>query len=314
MIEIINTILPVFIIMGAGYLAVKTGYLKPEVSENLNAVTVRLAVPILLFRAIYNLDFEKAIQWPILLSFYSGAIASFLITAYLARKLFKRRPGEAIAVGFCAMFSNTVLIGVPIAERAFGVDSLTLVFGIIAFHAPGLYAIGMIAMEFARSDGRSVSQTLKSAGKSIFGNSLMIGILIGASLNLLSIELPTPISAAVDMVANAAIPIALIGIGASLTRYEMKSEMSETFMVSLVSLILHPAIALLQFRMYCLGLPIEYVQVAVIIAAMPPGMNIYIFAVMYNRAVALSASAIILATIASIFTISAWLWILKNLI
>ena len=313
MIEIINTILPVFIIMAAGYLAVKTGYLKPEVSENLNAVTVRLAVPILLFRAIYNLDFEKAIQWPILLSFYSGAIASFLITAYLARKLFKRRPGEAVAVGFCAMFSNTVLIGVPIAERAFGVDSLTLVFGIIAFHAPGLYAIGMIAMEFARSDGRSVSQTLKSAGKSIFGNSLMIGILIGASLNLLSIELPTPMSAAVDMIANAAIPIALIGIGASLTRYEMKSEMSETFMVSLVSLILHPAIAF-TISHFLLGLPTQYVQVAVIIAAMPPGMNIYIFAVMYNRAVALSASAIILATIASIFTISAWLWILKNLI
>ena len=313
MFEIINTILPVFLIMGAGYLAVKTGYLKPEVSENLNAVTVRLAVPILLFRAIYNLDFEKAIQWPILLSFYSGAIASFLITAYLARKLFKRRPGEAVAVGFCAMFSNTVLIGVPIAERAFGVDSLTLVFGIIAFHAPGLYAIGMIAMEFARSDGRSVSQTLRSAGKSIFGNSLMIGILIGASLNLLSIELPTSLSAAVDMIANAAIPIALIGIGASLTRYEMKSELSETFMVSLVSLILHPAIAF-TISYLLLGLPTHYVQAVVIIAAMPPGMNIYIFAVMYNRAVALSASAIILATIASIFTISAWLWILKNLI
>lgn len=312
MFEILNTILPVFIIMAVGFIAVKTGYLKPELADHLNSLTVKLAVPILLFRAIYNLDFDKAIQWEILVSFYSGAVASFIVSIFLARKIFKRRPGEAVAVGFCAMFSNSVLLGVPIAEQAFGADILPLIFGVIAFHAPGLYIVGMTAMEFARSDGRSIMQTISVASRSIFANSLMIGILIGAIFNQLSIQLPGPIEVSVDMIASAAIPMALIGIGAALTRYEMKSELSETAMVSLMSLLVHPAIAFV-ISYHVFGLPLPFVKTAVIIAAMPPGMNIYIFAVMYNRAIALSASAIILATIASIFTISGWLWVLSGL-
>lgn len=312
MFEILNTILPVFLIMAIGYLAVRSGYLNHEISDNLNAVTVKLAVPVLLFRAIYHLDFEKAIHWQVLASFYSGAIISFLLAATLARGVFKRRPGEAVAVGFCAMFSNTVLLGIPIAERAFGTDILPLVFGVIAFHAPVLYVIGIISMEFARSDGRSARQTLATAMRSILANSLMIGIVLGAILNKLSVTLPTPIEVAVNMIASAAIPIALIGIGAALTRYEMKSEISETVMVSLMSLIVHPAIVFM-ISHYFLGLPTPFVQAAVIIAAMPPGMNIYIFALMYNRAIALSASSLIGATVASIFTISGWLWLLNQL-
>ncbi|MCF6320427.1 MAG: AEC family transporter [Rhizobiaceae bacterium] len=312
MLEILFTILPVFIIMATGYGAVKIGYLKSEISDSLNTITVRFAVPVLLFRAIYNLDFKEAIQWPMLAGFYLGATLSFVITILIARVIFKRRPGEAVAVGFFALFSNTVLIVVPLAERAFGPEILPLVFGIIAFHAPSLYAIGMVTMEFARSDGRSVGKTLNVAARSIFANPLMIGILLGAFLNQISLPLPLPVTAAIDMIANAAIPIALIGIGAALTRYKIKSEMSETALVTVMSLIIHPAIALF-FTHYLLGLPQQFVQAAVIIAAMPPGMNIYIYAVMYNRAVALSASAIVVATFTSIFTLFGWLWLLSTL-
>ncbi len=298
--------------MMAGYLAVKTRYLNSEIADSLNTFTVRFAVPVLLFRAIYNLDLENSIQWPILFGFYAGAIASFYITMWIAKIGFKRSPGEAVAVGFCAMFSNSVLLGIPIAERAFGSEILPLVYGIIAFHAPSLYIIGMISMEFSRSDGRKVLQTVNAALKSIFANSLMIGILSGALLNILEIPIPRPLVASINMVAESAIAVALIGIGASLSRYKMKSEMSETAVVSFMSLIVHPAIVFV-ITFALLDLQKEYVYAAVIVAAMPPGMNIYIFAMMYKRAVALSASALIGANIASIFTISAWIWVLSTL-
>jgi malonate transporter len=287
---------------------VKSGYLKSDLAGNLNALAVRLAIPILLFRAMYSLDFATALHWPLLASFYIGAIASFYLSTLLAKLIFNRRSGEAVAVGFCAMFSNTVLLGVPIAERSLGPEILPLVFGIIAFHAPCIYATGIMTMEFARRDGRGFGQTLMVAGRSIFENPLMIGILSGALFNVLSISLPTPLEASVDMIANAAIPLALVGIGAAMTGYQLKSRLSETVTVSVISLIVHPAIVFV-ISHYLLGLPLQYVKVGVIIAAMPPGFNIYIFAVMYDRAVALSASTIIVATMASILTISMWLWI-----
>ncbi|HSO47122.1 MAG TPA: AEC family transporter, partial [Rhizobiaceae bacterium] len=220
------------------------------------------------------------------------------------------RPGEAVAVGFCAMFSNTVLLGVPIISRAYGEEVLTPAFGIISLHAPCLYAVGMLTMELSRRDGRTLSQALAAAAKSILANPLMIGVVTGAALNFAGRPLPEFATAAVEMIADSAIPVALVGMGAALTRYAVRAEIAESLVVSLLSLIAHPLIALVLTH-FVMDLPHEYVRAAVVIAAMPPDMNVYIFALMYDRAVALSASAVLIATTLSIATISAWLLVLE---
>jgi len=310
--SVLITILPVFIIMGMGWLAVKSGYLNETLADHLNFFTVKLAVPILLFRAMINLDFSQAYNLPTLTGFYVGAFIAFGLGIILARTIWNRRPGEAVAVGFCALFSNTVLLGIPIMQRAYGPEAMAPVFGIISLHAGTMYALGMISMELARADGRPLMETLKTATKSILSNSLMIGVITGLLFNLSGLALPEIISAPVDMMASAAIPVALIGLGAALTRYKIKSDFSEALVISFLSLVIHPVIALF-ITHYYFQLPIELVRPAVIIAAMPPGMNVYIFAVLFNRAVSLSASLIVIATILSIFTISAWIWILGHL-
>ncbi len=78
--------------MGIGWLAVKTGYLKDSLADHLNAFTVRLAVPVLLFRAMVNLDFSQAFNIPTLVGFYSGAVISFLAGIILARKILETPP------------------------------------------------------------------------------------------------------------------------------------------------------------------------------------------------------------------------------
>jgi predicted permease len=310
MLEILFTVLPVFAVLAAGYVTVRSGYLPVTVADALNAFTVRLAVPVLLMRAMYRLDLSAAFYPPMLISFYAGAILCFVTAILLARMLWKRRPGEAVAVGFSATFSNTVLLGLPIVERAFGHEALTPAYGIVALHAPTLYAIGMLTMEVARRDGRPISEAIVTALRSIVANPLMIGILTGAALNLTDIELGEPLLAAVNLISEAAIPAALVGIGASLTQYRLRAEWGEAAMVSAITLMLHPAIAL-AVAYFAFALPPEQMRTAVLLAAMPPGMNIYVFAVMYQRAQALAASAILMATAASVVTISLWLAVLR---
>jgi malonate transporter len=50
----------------------------------------------------------------------------------------------------------------------------------------------------------------------------------------------------------------------------------------------------------------------VLIAAMAPGINSYLFASMYQRGQSIAAGAVVLGTSASIFTISLWLWVLQS--
>ncbi len=310
MVFIFLAILPVFILIAVGYGSVRLNYVSPSLGEALNAFAVKIAVPALLFRAMVNLDFETALSPPALVSFYVGAFSCFFLGIVFAKMFFNRKPGESVAVGFAATFSNSVLLGLAITERSFGEAALTPAFGIIAFHAPSIYIVGMVTMELMRRDGQPMLATLIKAGSSIIANPLMLGILAGVGVNLLAIPIIEPAQAAIDMLAAASIPAALVGIGASMTKYQMRGSISESLMVSGLSLIIHPLIALVLAH-YVFALDPVFVRAAVTLACMPPGVNIYIFASMYNRAVDLAATAFLIATALSVISITFWLYMLS---
>ena len=306
--QLLEVVIPVFIVIAAGYLATRAGLLKLEHVDGLMVFTQGFAIPCMLARALYDLDLKAAFDPGLLTAFYAGSIVSFALGVLGARYLFNRRPGEAVAIGFAALFSNSVLLGLAIMERAYGSQSLAPNFAIIAMHAPANYLLGITAMEFARADGRSIPATMVVVARSMFRNSLMIGIFIGAALNLSGLIIPAPALAAVDMMSRAALPAAIFGLGGMLTRYALRASLAEAGMVTFLSLFVHPALTYL----LCLGfgLDIGLTRAAVVTAAMAPGVNAYVFANMYNRATDVAASSILLATGASVFTAAGWLWVL----
>ena len=155
LIDILLISLPVFILLGAGFLVVKVGYLPDELSDYLNQFAIKFAVPVLLFRAVFQLDFSLAFNVAMLAIFYGSCFLCFFLAALLARRIWNRTPGESVSIGFSAFFSNSVMLGIPIAERGFGPAVIAPVLGIVVLHAPILYGFGMVAMEFARRDGSS---------------------------------------------------------------------------------------------------------------------------------------------------------------
>ncbi|MDZ7823828.1 MAG: AEC family transporter [Ahrensia sp.] len=313
MLDIFLAVLPVFILIATGYLAVRLAYMPTTLGDALNQFAIKIAVPTLLFRAMMNLDFQTAFSPGGLISFYTGAFTCFVLGIVLSRIFFARTPGESVSVGFAATFSNSVLLGLAIVERSFGQAALTPVFGVIAFHAPSLYIAGMLTMELMRRDGQPLGLTLRKAAKSIFANPLMIAILAGVVFNLSGLAMPEAPMSAINMLAGAAIPVALVGIGAAMTKYQIRASLSESLMVAVLSLIIHPLIAF-ALAHYVFELDPQIIRAIVTIAAMPPGMNIYIFAVMYDRAVSLAASAFLICTVLSIATITIWLYVLSAIL
>ena len=312
MLAVFLTVLPVFLILGAGYVIGRFKYLPDPIADGLNTYALRVAVPVLLFLGMYRLDFSAAFNLPMLASFYCGAFFCFTAGIILSRMFWNRRPGESVSVGFCAVFSNTVLLGIPISQLAFGEAILTPVFGVIAFHASTLYAVGMTTMEFARQDGRGLRETLTAALSSVVANPLMAGILSGIAFKITGLQLFAPVEQALDMIRASAIPVSLVGIGIVLNRYKISAEFTEALMVSFLSLIAHPTIVFV-LSYYVFGLDLFFVQAAVVLAAMPPGMNVYVFANLYQRALRLSASVLVISNIISVFTITGWLIFLQNL-
>ena len=306
--EIFNIVAPVFIVVGAGYAAVRGKLLGDEPIDQLMKFAIQFAIPCLLFRATSTIDLSVAFNWRLLFSYYAAAIACFAIAYLVFRHGFKRRPGEAVGIAFGALFSNLVLLGLPISERAWGVGGMEPSFALVSVNAPICYLVGITTMELLRADGRGALDTARTVANAIFRNSLMIGILLGFVVNFSGLTLPGPLLGAIDLLARASLPVALFALGGLLTRYQLSRSLGEAGVISLLSLILQPALVWL--LAWQLQLPEATTRAIVLMAAAAPGLNAYLFAAMYDRGQDSAASSVLLATLLSVFSISGWLILL----
>ena len=304
---LLDVILPVFGVIGMGYLAVRLGWFKDSAVDGLMSFTQSFAIPCLLFSAISKLDLGQSFDPRLLASFYTGAATGFFAGMLGARYIFGRDWEDAVAIGFCCLFSNSLMLGLPITERAYGVDALQANYAIVALHSPFCYGLGITAMEIvrARGTGQSPARLAMTVGRAMFRNALILGILLGFVVNLGGIPLPAPVTGTIDLMVRAALPAALFGLGGVLVRYRPEGDLKVIGYVVAVSLLLHPATVWLMGR--TTDLEQAGFRSAVLTAAMAPGVNCYIFANMYGRARRVAASAVLLGTGASVITI--WLWL-----
>ncbi|WP_045389925.1 AEC family transporter [Falsirhodobacter sp. alg1] len=307
---LIDVILPVFLVIGFGYFARRTNLITDSAVDGVMRFAQNFAVPCLLFSNMATLDLADNFEIGLFASFYSGAVICFILGTLAARFIFKRPAEDSVAIGFCCLFSNSLLLGLPIMERAYGESSLAGNFTIIALHSPILYGLGIATMEIVRARGTDLSpaQLVRKIVTALMRQPLVIGITLGFAWNMTGLAIPHVVGGGLQMMTRAALPAALFGLGGVLCRYRPEGDMKIITMVCALSLIVHPGIAYLISRL--LHLDVDQMRSTVVTASMAPGMNAYLFANIYGVARRVSASSVLLATAGSLFTIWMWLHIL----
>ena len=302
---LLDVILPVFCLIGFGYIAVWRGYFSNANVDGLMKFTQNFAIPCLLFSAIAKLDLAHTFDWRLLLSFYTGAGSCFFLGLFGAHYGFGSDWEDSVAIAFCCLFSNSLMLGLPITERAFGPDALKSNYAIVALHSPFCYGLGITTMEIVRAKTKSPAVLFMRVGRAMFRNALVIGIVLGFVVNLGGIPLPGPITGALDLMVRAALPAALFGLGGVLVQYRPEGDIKVIMMVVMMSLVLHPTIVWGMGRLN--GLGVDAFRSAVLTAAVAPGVNSYVFASMYGKGMRVAASAILLGT--SLCVLTVWLWL-----
>lgn len=308
---LLDVILPVFLVIGFGYAVARAGLFSGDAVDGVMRFAQNFAIPCLLFRSIAHLDLSAAFDPNILFSFHAGALAGFAAGIAGARVIFGRPWADAVAIGFACMFSNTVLLGLPITERAYGPDALQGNIVIISTHAPLLYSVGFVVMECVRerTQALSLASLALQIGRAILTQPLVIGILLGYGVNFSGLALPSAFWSGIDLMARAGIPAALFGLGGVLLRYKPEGDRATIAMICVIGLILHPSIT------WLLGTAVFHLETAdlrsaVITAAMAPGVNAYLFANIYGVGKRVTASAVLFSTALSIGTTWVWLHVL----
>ena len=302
---LLDVIIPVFLIIGFGYCTVWARLFSIDTIDGLMKFSQNFAIPVLLFNAIAKVDLASVFDLNLFFSFYVGATAGFLLGFLGSHYLFNRPLEDSVAIGFCCLFSNTVMLGLPITERAYGENALQHNFAIVSIHAPFCYFLGITVMELVKSSEKSIRKKSVVILKAMFSNALVVGIVLGFFINICGISLAKSIQASVDMITAVALPAALFGMGGVLYQYRPAGDIGPIVMVCLVSLLIHPAIV------WITGLNLELsdmqLRSAVITAAMAPGINTYVFANMYGKAKRVASTGVLFSTALSIGTV--WVWL-----
>ena len=302
---LLDVIIPVFLIIGFGYCTVWSKLFSTDTIDGLMKFTQNFAIPVLLFDAIAKVDLVNVFDLKLFFSFYVGATAGFLLGFLGSHYIFSRSLEDSVVIGFCCLFSNTVMLGLPITERAYGEEALKHNYAIVSVHAPFCYFLGITVMELVRSTEKSISKKTLVIFRAMFSNALVVGIILGFLINILEIELAKTIQASIDMITAVALPAALFGMGGVLYQYRPEGDIGPIIMVCLVSLIVHPMIVWITGLSS--GLTEMQMRSAVITAAMAPGINTYVFANIYGRAKRVASTGVLLSTAFSIGTV--WLWL-----
>ena len=307
---LLGIVAPIFGVIALGFAAVKVRVLDDGAVRGLVLYVFNFAIPILLFRSLGRTELPPDIEWSFLLSYYGGALVVFFLGLAVGRRVFQRSLEDQAIFGMGAGFSNTVLMGLPILLTAYGPEANLPVFLLIAFHGPILMTLVSGLIEVGRGEA-SLGHQIKAVGLEMVRNPIILGLAAGLATNLGGFAIPAPLDRIAEMVGTSAVPCALFALGSALAAYPLAGDVPPALILTSLKLLVHPALVWV-LAVPVLGLEGIWVPVAVTMAAMPSGINVYLFGARYKAAPGVAARTVFLSTIMSVGTISVLLFLFQG--
>jgi predicted permease len=308
--EIFDVVVPVFSIALLGYGLARAGIFSATTSEGLTGFMFYVAVPAMLFRTLATAELPTSFPWGYLFAFYGASFIVFFCGVVLSRQRFAWPKRDQGIAGISASYSNMVMLGFPLVISAFGEAGALPLFILLAFQSTLIFpATTWMIQVYGRARDAKRPSILVSAGKLLL-NPVILSLGLGTLANLFSIGIsPTP-ARILDTIGAAAPACALVALGVALAQYEIRGDISNS--LALVSLkgIVHPA--LVWAGCWIFSVSGTWTQVAVLLAAMPTGINAFIYARNYDIRVAVVTKTIVLSTLVSIVTVPVLLHLFLN--
>jgi hypothetical protein len=301
---VLDVILPIFGLLAFGYAATFSRVFGAAAATALASFVFYFAIPVLLFRNMATTALPDAIAWGYLGSFYGGTAIAFGLGMTIARMAFGGPFERQAIIGFGCAFGNSVLLGIPVVLTGLGEVASLPLFLLLAFHSALLFTVITVVLEVGGARREALHEVPAKALAGLARNPILWGLLGGLGCNLLGLRLPAALERWTALVAGAAVPCALFSMGASLRAYRIAGALQVALVMVAIKLVVCP-LAVWALATLVFDVPPLWAKVAILLAAMPVGVNVYLFGVRYDAGQAESATAILLSSILSIATLSA---------
>lgn len=285
----------IVVVIAVGYFAARAGVVPGDGDRFLARIMFTIAMPALLFTTLLQAD-PRQVFSPLLLGILISTVVMAGIYILLARLRGRAPTGELVIGGLASCYVNASNLGIPIAAYVLGDTSY--VAPVLLVQLLFLAPISLTILDVNNS-ARSRSWTRPLRNPIILGSGL--GLAVGAT----PWQLPALILEPIGLLADAAVPLALLTYGISLWGSGGFRGIHPTWnlgVVTALKTLVHPLFAWALGHLVLDLAPADLFAL-VVISALPTAQNVYVYALQYHTSLQLARSAILVTTTASIGTV-----------
>jgi predicted permease len=323
---VLSALLPVVLLIAIGFIAGKRDWISAGSVKDLSNLVFLILIPALLFRTMGAVHLDKLDLKPVGIYFLTTGI---IFTGVLLWQGLSRR---STVVALASIFSNTIMIGVPLVSLAYGEAALVYLFTLISLHALVLLTLATVVLEFAvvhektqrertqhakteagqrahdHDTAASIAKNVLLAMRNAIIHPVPLPIIAGLLFAQTGWAIPAVVDRPLQLLGNAFGPLALVLVGVTLAHTKVGAHIKGAFSISVVKNALHPALmAALGWAFGLSGMPLAVMVVA---ASLPVGANVFLFSQRYHVAQELITASVAVTTAVALVSVSvvmAWL-------
>lgn len=288
----VNQLITMFFFMGVGYIFSKKNLVDKSASKVLSTFLVNIFLPAMVVRTFASGFTVNVIGDKLMIILFSCAVLAVtsILSIFLARIFSKKRDTQDIYI-YSFAIPNLGYMGYPLMQAIFPDSFLdTQVFCIMYYVF--IYSVGFYLL----------TPNKKLSFKSLL-NPSFLAVIVGVALGIMEIKLPTVVDKILLVADNSVTPTGMILTGCVFARINIKSIFCDwhSYATSAIRLLVIPIAALFVFRL--LNVPAQWILPAVVILAMPCGVNSVVFPEAYGGDSESGAKICFMSTILSLVTI-----------
>jgi hypothetical protein len=310
MIDVLNLALPYFGLIFLGYVCGRWRKIPYQGLAWMDFFILYVALPALFYRILAKTPFEQLNNVPFILTV---TFATFLVLAasFVVALLIRRNVAEAAIGALAGAYGNIGYMGPGLALATLGTEAAAPVALIFCFETLLFFSLVPLMLALARPGGRGVAGTAFDVLRRIVLHPLMIATALGAGSAAAGFEPPVALDRLLQFLQSAAAPCALFTLGVTVALRPFERVPWEVPLLVAVKLAVHPVVMLALLTAFGPFDP-KWVATAVLMAALPPALNVFVLGRQYNAWVTQASGAVLLGTLVSVATLTTVMWLVQQ--
>ena len=311
MADVLNLALPFFGLIFIGFACGKIKQIPDTALAWMNFFIVYVALPALFYRILAQTPLEQLARVDFVFATTLATFWAFAVSFAIGMAIRRGNIAESTIAGLAGGYGNIGYMGPGLALATLGPQATVPVALIFCFDTLLLFSVVPFLMALSKPQQMSVAATAVDVVKRIVTNPLVIATAVGVASAAVHFEPPVALERLMQFLQNAAAPCALFTLGVTVALRPLKKMPWEVPFLVAVKLLLHPV---LMFLLLSLFGPFEqsWVYTAMLMAALPPALNVFVFARQYDTWVEQASSAVLIGTLVSVVTLTSVMWMVKT--